>query len=93
MSKPFSGLLSEPATSRHQVRADTPPRQSTKEGNVKHHPLAAIGLGLLVLAAVGAIASAASSDGQIHACKIKRHGFLRQIDAGASCKRTETAVS
>jgi large repetitive protein len=60
---------------------------------VKHHPLAAVGLGLVILTAVGAIASAASSDGQIHACKIKRHGFLRQIDAGASCKRTETAVS
>jgi hypothetical protein len=62
-------------------------------GNVKHHRLAAIGLGLLVLVAAGAIASAATGDGQIHACKIKRHGFLRMLDAGASCKRTETAVS
>ena len=60
---------------------------------MKHHRLAAIGLGLLVLATAGAIASAASGDGQIHACKIKRHGFLRMIDASASCKRTETAVS
>ena len=60
---------------------------------MKHHPLAAIGLGLLVLATVGAIASAATGDSQIHACKIKRHGFLRMIDVGASCKRTETAVS
>jgi large repetitive protein len=57
------------------------------------HPLAAIGLGLLVLAAVGAIASAASGDGQIHACKVKRHGLLRAVDAGVSCKRTETALS
>ncbi len=60
---------------------------------MKHHRLAAIGLGLLALVAAGAIASAATGDGQIHACKIKRHGFLRMIDAGASCKRTETAVS
>ena len=60
---------------------------------MKRYPLAAIGLGLLVLAMAGAIASAASGDGQIHACKIKRHGFLRALDAGASCKRTETALS
>ena len=60
---------------------------------MKHHPLAAVGLGLLVLVTVGAIASAATGDGQIHACKIKRHGFLRMLDVGASCKRTETAVS
>ncbi|MEP6893459.1 MAG: lamin tail domain-containing protein [Gaiellaceae bacterium] len=60
---------------------------------MKRHPLAAIGLGLLVLVAAGAIASAATGDGQIHACKIKRHGFLRMLDAGASCKRSETAVS
>ena len=60
---------------------------------MKRHPLAAIGLGLLVLVTAGAIASAATGDGQIHACKIKRHGFLRMIDASASCKRTETAVS
>ena len=60
---------------------------------MKRYPLAAIGLGLLVLAMAGAIASAASGDGQIHACKIKRHGFLRALDPGASCKRTETALS
>jgi hypothetical protein len=60
---------------------------------VKHPRLAAIGLGLLALVTAAAIASAASGDGQIHACKIKRHGFLRMLDAGASCKRTETAVS
>ena len=60
---------------------------------MKRHPLAAIGLGLLVLVTAAAIASAASGDGQIHACKIKRHGFLRMLDTGASCKRTETAVS
>ena len=60
---------------------------------MKRHPLAAIGLGLLVLVAATAIASAASGDGQIHACKIKRHGLLRVIDASASCKRTETALS
>jgi len=60
---------------------------------VKHHPLAAVGLGLVVLAAAGAIASAASTDGQIHACKAKRGGQLRAVDDGVSCKRTETAVS
>jgi hypothetical protein len=64
-----------------------------REEQVKHHRLGVIGLGLLALVAAGAIASAATGDGQIHACKIKRHGFLRMIDAGASCKRTETAVS
>ena len=60
---------------------------------MKHHPLAAIGLGLLVLVTAAAIASAASGDGQIHACKIKRHSLLRVLDAGASCKRTETPLS
>jgi large repetitive protein len=60
---------------------------------VKRHPFAAIGLGLLALLIAAAFASAATGDGQIHACKIKRHGFLRVPDAGASCKRSETAVT
>ena len=60
---------------------------------MKHQRLAALGLGLLVLVTAGAIASAASGDGQIHACKTKRLGLLRVVDAGASCKHNETALS
>ena len=61
---------------------------------MKRYPLAAIVLGLLVLlVGAAAIASAASSDGQIHACKTKRRGFVRVVEQGVSCGREETALS
>lgn len=54
--------------------------------------------GVLVLAALGGFAAVASAvipgaDGTIHACYLQENGQLRVVDAGATCRPSESPLS